>query len=229
LARPVAVVVEDQPEFQLLLRRLLEDEGFRVHECVLGAPAVDLVRTAAPDLVVLDVTLPDIDGVEICRLIREFSDVYVVMVSARHEEIDKVLAFSVGADDYVTKPFGKRELAARFRALKRRPRHSAAPPTRTFGELSVDPAAHEARLGGILLDLTRTEYGLLDALTARHRHVFSRQDLREIVWGDSDWGDDHIVDVHIANLRKKLGETGGDQRFIHTVRGVGFRFEPDSG
>jgi DNA-binding response OmpR family regulator len=184
------------------------------------------VRELAPALVVLDISLPDMDGVEVCRRLRTFSDVYVVMVSSHHEEIDKVMAFSVGADDYVTKPFGKRELAMRFRAMGRRPRAVPVPDGREFGPLQVDPAAHEVRVDGSLVDLTRTEYGLLDALTAQPRRVLSRQELREIVWGESQYGDDHIVDVHIANLRRKLGHADAATSTIRTVRGVGYRFDP---
>jgi DNA-binding response OmpR family regulator len=223
---PIALVVEDQPEFQLLLRNVLEAEGFTVHVSRTGEPAEHLVRELDPALVVLDITLPDLDGVEVCRRLRTFSDVYVVMVSARHEELDKVMAFSVGADDYVTKPFGKRELAMRFRAMGRRPRSAPAPEVREFGALRVDPGAREVHVDGVEVELTRTEYGLLDTLTAHPRRVLSRQELRELVWGDSQWGDDHIVDVHIANLRKKLGHADAASSPIRTVRGVGYRFDP---
>jgi DNA-binding response OmpR family regulator len=226
VSTPVALVVEDQPEFQLMLRTVLEGEGFTVHVSRTGEPAEGLVRELAPALVVLDISLPDMDGVEVCRRLRTFSDVYVVMVSSHHEEIDKVMAFSVGADDYVTKPFGKRELAMRFRAMGRRPRAVPVPDGREFGPLQVDPAAREVRVDGALVDLTRTEYGLLDALTTQPRRVLSRQELREIVWGESQYGDDHIVDVHIANLRRKLGHADAATSTIRTVRGVGYRFDP---
>jgi DNA-binding response OmpR family regulator len=226
VSTPVALVVEDQPEFQLMLRNVLEAEGFVVHVSRSGEPAESLVRELDPTLVVLDISLPDLDGVEVCRRLRTFTDVYIVMVSARHEEIDKVMAFSVGADDYVTKPFGKRELAMRFRAMSRRPRSAPVPESRQFGALRVDPAAREVQVDGRLVDLTRTEYGLLDTLTDQPRRVFSRQELRELVWGDSQWGDDHIVDVHIANLRKKLGHADAAGSPIRTVRGVGYRFDP---
>jgi DNA-binding response OmpR family regulator len=175
---------------------------------------------------VLDVTLPGLDGIEVCRRIREFSDCYVVMVTARDEEFDRVLGLTMGADDYVTKPFSPRELTARIRAMRRRPRVSAAPDLRRFEELEVDPVAREVRLQGSVVELTKIEFDILDLLSGSPRRTFERGQLMNEVWG-SEWvGDDHVIDVHLANLRRKLGESASAQRHIHTVRGVGYRFEP---
>ncbi|MER7072460.1 response regulator transcription factor [Terrabacter sp. NPDC000476] len=226
MARPTALVVEDTPEFALLSTKLLETEGFRVVTTPDGERAVDLARRETPELVLLDITLPGLDGIEVCRRIREFSDCYVVMVTARHEEIDRVLGLSMGADDYVTKPYSSRELAARIKAMRRRPRTPANPELRRFGELVVDPVAREVSLGGEPLDLTKIEYDLLDLLSGSPRRTFERAQLMSEVWGGEWHGDDHVIDVHLGNLRRKLGESASRQRHIRTVRGVGYRFEP---
>lgn len=228
MARPTALVVEDTPEFALLSTKLLETEGFRVVTTPDGERAVDLARRETPELVLLDITLPGLDGIEVCRRIREFSDCYVVMVTARHEEIDRVLGLSMGADDYVTKPFSSRELAARIKAMRRRPRTPANPELRRFGELVVDPVAREVTLSGEPLDLTKIEYDLLDLLSGSPRRTFERAQLMSEVWGGEWHGDDHVIDVHLGNLRRKLGESASRQRHIRTVRGVGYRFEPSA-
>lgn len=227
--RPTALVIEDTPEFALLGQRLLESEGFRVITAATGERGLAQARKETPELVLLDISLPDLDGFEVCRRIREFSDCYVVMVTARHEEFDRVLGLSVGADDYVVKPFSNRELAARIKAMRRRPRAPAEPERRDFGDLVVDPVAREVTLHGRTLDLTKIEYGILDLLSASPRRTFERSQLMTHVWG-ADWhGDDHVIDVHLSNLRRKLGESASDQRYVRTVRGVGFRFEPSGG
>jgi DNA-binding response OmpR family regulator len=226
MARPTALVVEDTPEFALLSAKLLESEGFRVLSTPNGQLAVDLARREDPEIILLDVSLPGLDGIEVCRRIREFSDCYVVMVTGRHEEIDRVLGLSMGADDYVTKPFSSRELAARIKAMRRRPRVSPEPELRRFGDLVVDPVAREVSLAGEPVDLTKIEYDILDLLSGAPRRTFERAQLMSAVWG-GDWhGDDHVIDVHLGNLRKKLGESASNQRHIRTVRGVGYRFEP---
>jgi DNA-binding response OmpR family regulator len=228
MARPSALVVEDTPEFAHLSARLLETEGFAVTVAGDGAQGLELARRLTPELVVLDVTLPGMDGIEVCRRIREFSDCYIVMVTARDDEFDRVLGLTIGADDYVTKPFSPRELAARIKAMRRRPRAVSDPELRTFGGLVVDPTAREVRMLGEVLELTKIEYDILDLLTGQPRRTFERGQLMDAVWG-SDWvGDDHVIDVHLANLRKKLGESASDQRLIRTVRGVGYRFEPSA-
>lgn len=226
MASPAALVVEDAPEFARLTARLLESEGFAVTVVADGARAVDVARTLSPELMVLDVTLPSLDGIEVCRRIRAFSDCYVIMVTARDDELDRVLGLTIGADDYVTKPFSPRELTARIRAMRRRPRVAAAPELRRFEELEIDPAARQVRRHGSLVELTRIEFDILDLLSGSPRRTFERNQLMDGVWGSEWFGDDHVIDVHLANLRKKLGESASAQRHIHTVRGVGYRFEP---
>jgi DNA-binding response OmpR family regulator len=219
-----ALLVEDSPEFVAVVTRLLEQLGFAVSVARDGDRAVALARAEHPDLIVLDVTLPDIDGFEVCRKLREFTDAYVLMVTARQEELDKVVGFSVGADDYVTKPFSGRELTARIKAMARRPRLPAAP-ERDFGRLRVDPKAREVTLDRQPVELTKIEFDILDLLSGSPRQTFTRRQMLERVWGGSWFGDDHVIDVHVGNLRKKLGESATAPRHIRTVRGVGYRFD----
>ena len=157
-------MVEDTAEFATLCRSLLEREGFEVTVAVEGERGVDLARRLAPELVLLDISLPGIDGFEVCRRIREFSDAYVLMVTARVDEVDKVVGLTVGADDYVTKPFSAREVSARIAAMRRRPRVTRTADVRDFGSLVVDPSARDARLDGQVLDLTKIEFDILDLL-----------------------------------------------------------------
>ena len=223
---PVALLVEDSREYALLGAKLLQREGFEVVVANDGVDAVALARSRRPEMILLDVGLPGIDGFEVCRRIREFSDAYVIMVTGRTDEVDRVVGLTVGADDYVTKPFSARELAARVAAMRRRPRAAPDPEVWDFGPLRVDAAARETVLDGALVDLTRLEFDLLAKLASEPRRAFTRAQLLDSVWGSDWYGDDHVVDVHVGNLRKKLGESGSQPRFIHTVRGVGFRFEP---
>ena len=225
IARLRALVVDDEPPLVRLVTRYLERDGFDVAGAADGERAVELARDHRPDVIVLDLMLPGIDGIEACRRIRLFSDAYIVMLTARAEEIDKLLGLSIGADDYLTKPFSPRELVARIRAMLRRPRAAApgAAPARRFGDLVIDPAAREVHRGGQPVELTRLEFELLDALSESPRVAFTRQQLLERVWGPAWFGDEHVVDVHVANLRRKLGDDGAAQRYIRTVRGVGYR------
>ncbi|MEO7589240.1 MAG: response regulator transcription factor [Arachnia sp.] len=219
------LVVEDDLAIAQLVARYLEQEGFVVDVVADGETGVELARSWRPDVVVLDLMLPGMDGIEVCRQLRTFSDAYVVMLTARTEEIDRLIGLSVGADDYLGKPFSPRELVARIRAMLRRPR-SADPgvePTRRFGALQIDPVAREVHLGGELLELTRTEFDLLDALSAHPRRAFERRQLLEKVWGGDWFGDDHVVEVHVANLRHKLNDDPQAPLYIRTVRGVGYR------
>jgi DNA-binding response OmpR family regulator len=225
VARPIALLVEDSREYALIGTRLLENEGFDVATASDGETGVGLARVKRPEVVLLDVSLPGVDGFEVCRRIREFSDAYIIMVTARTDEVDRVVGLTVGADDYVTKPFSARELAARISAMRRRPRASGPSERMEFDGLSIDPDAREVRLDSEVLDLTKIEFDLLQKLASEPRRVFAREQLLHSVWGADWYGDDHVVDVHMGNLRKKLGESGSNPRFIHTVRGVGFRFE----
>jgi len=217
--------VEDDPSISQLVASYLEREGFLVDVAGDGETAVQLTRSWVPDVVVLDLMLPGMDGIEVCRQIRTFSDAYVVMLTARIEEIDRLIGLSVGADDYIGKPFSPRELVARIRAMLRRP-HAADPgiePIRRFGALQIDPVAREVLLDGELVELTRTEFDLLEGLSAHPRRVFARRLLLEDVWGGDWFGDDHVVEVHVANLRRKLGDDPQAPRYIRTIRGVGYR------
>ncbi len=164
MPRQTALVVEDSPEFTRLATSLLTTEGFRVVHAATGTEGVEAARRHAPELVILDVTLPGLDGIEVCRRIREFSDCYVIMVTARTDELDRVLGLTMGADDYVTKPFSPRELTARIRAMRRRPRATPDSDLRSFGRLTLDPVAREVLVDGEVVDLTRIEYDLLDVL-----------------------------------------------------------------
>jgi DNA-binding response OmpR family regulator len=226
--QPRALVVEDEAPLARLVARYLEREGFMVSLCEDGERAVELAREQDPEVIVLDLMLPGVDGIEACRRIRAFSDAYIVMLTARAEEADKIVGLSTGADDYVTKPFSPGELMARVRAMRRRPRMTGGEPAplRRFGDLVVDPAAREVRRGDRPVELTRLEFDLLAALSARPRVVFSRRQLLERAWG-VDWvGDEHLVEVHIANLRRKLGDDPHNPRYVCTVRGVGYRMGP---
>ena len=226
MAHPLALLVEDTPEYLLVGRRLLEQAGFVVLSAGDGEEAVRLAQRRQPELILLDVVLPGLDGFEVCRLIRQFSDAYVVMVSAKSDEIDRITGLRVGADDYVVKPFSRQELAARIAAMRRRPRVTQEAHLLDFGELVVDTAAREATIGQQVLELTRVEFDVLVALAGAPRMALTRRQLIEAVWGPRQEGSDHTIDVHVANLRAKLGESGSEQRHIRTVRGVGFRFEP---
>lgn len=222
------MVVEDEVELAALLASYLERDGFEVTTSHDGAQAVDLAREVDPDVVVLDLGLPGLDGVEVCRRLRTFSDAYVVMLTARSDEVDTLIGLSVGADDYMTKPFSPRELMARVQAMLRRPRpigganRSAGEPPR-FGPLTVDPVGRDVWIGEESVALTRTEFDLLAALAERPHQAFSRRQLIERVWGPTWVGDEHLVDVHIGHLRRKLGDDATHGRFVRTVRGIGYR------
>ncbi|GGL58675.1 putative sensory transduction protein [Planomonospora parontospora subsp. antibiotica] len=222
------MVVEDEESLAAVLGSYLERNGFEVSVVHDGRQAVNVVREIDPDVVVLDLGLPGLDGVEVCRQVRTFSDAYVVMLTARSEEIDKLIGLSVGADDYMTKPFSPRELIARIQAMLRRPRvrgerEGLGPDSRSFGPLTIDPIGRDVWLEGEAVSLTRTEFDLLTALSARPRMAFSRRQLIDEVWGETWVGDEHLVDVHIGHLRRKLGDDAAQGRFIRTVRGVGYR------
>lgn len=223
-----ALVVDDERALARLVAGYLEREGFEVDVAFDGPGAVALARGRDPEVVVLDLGLPGLDGIEVCRQLRTFSDAYVIMLTARSEEVDTLIGLSVGADDYLTKPFKPRELVARVAALLRRPRRAAGAgvepaPALRFGPLRLDPLAREVQVGDEPVELTRTEFDLLAVLAGAPQRVFSRRALIAQVWGD-DWvGDEHLVDVHLLHVRRKLGDTATDQRYVRTVRGVGYR------
>ena len=215
------LVVEDERPIVELVRGYLVREGWSVETVDDGAVAVERVRAERPDVVILDVMLPGLDGVEACRRMRTFSDAYIIMLTARAEEIDRIVGLSVGADDYLTKPFSPRELVARIRALLRRPR--AVVETATPSGLVLDEARHEVRVDGQPVTLTATEFGILATLARDPGVVVGRAALLDHVWGPGYGADDHLVDVHVANLRRKLGDDPSAPRFIETVRSVGYR------
>jgi DNA-binding response OmpR family regulator len=223
------LVVEDEKNLVALLRKYLEREGFEVHEALDGPAAIDAVGLAEPDVVVLDWMLPGLDGMEVLRELRRSSEAYVIMLTSRTEEVDRIVGLSTGADDYLTKPFSPGELVARIRAMLRRPRtgnreaaEEDAP--MKFGELTIDLGRREVRLGEEQVSLTALQFDLLATLASRPGLVFSRRQLLERVWGDDYFGGDHVVDVHVANLRKKVEDDPSSPRYVQTVRGVGYRF-----
>lgn len=223
---PAALVVDDERGIVELVGRYLRHEGFRVHEAVDGLTAVEMARTVAPDVIVLDIMLPGIDGLEVTRRVRAFSDAYILMLTARTEEVDRIIGLTAGADDYLVKPFSPRELVARVRAMLRRPRAGGGPATdegivRLDG-LELDPAAHEVRVDGAPVELTPLEFELLATLASRPGMAFSRTQLIERVWGEF-YGDEHVVDVHVSNLRRKIEPDPAEPRYVETVRGVGYR------
>jgi DNA-binding response OmpR family regulator len=183
-----------------------------------GDTALELAARERPDVVVLDLMLPGTDGIEVCRRLRTFSDAYVVMLTAKSEEIDKLVGLAVGADDYVTKPFSPRELVARIKAILRRARTSAP----AAPGLELDMARRVVRVDGRAVELTRTEFEILAAIAREPGTVVDRPTLLASVWGPG-YSDDHLVDVHVANLRRKLGDQPDSPRFVETVRGVGYR------
>ncbi|HEX5928121.1 MAG TPA: response regulator transcription factor [Solirubrobacterales bacterium] len=220
-AKPLKVlIVEDDPQLATATARLLQRESFEVAVCSDAESGLEKAHALPAELVVLDINLPGIDGIEACRRLRTFSDAYVIILTALDSETDRVVGLSVGADDYMTKPYSPRELVARIRAMQRRPR-MAAPSTevREFGALRIDSSAREVTVGGVGVELSRTEFDLLDVLAAHPRVTLSRQQLLERVWGEGWFGDDHVIDVHMSNLRRKLG----DAAYVKTVRGYGYR------
>jgi DNA-binding response OmpR family regulator len=224
-------VVEDEQELAELIGSYLEHDGFEVTVVHDGLEAVAAARRVDPDVVVLDLGLPGLDGVEVCRQLRVFSDAYVVMLTARADEVDTLIGLSVGADDYMTKPFSPRELTARIQTMFRRPRGTGTPAgqqggagqARHFGKLTVDPLGRDVWLDGEPVALTRTEFDLLAALSEHPRMAFSRRQLIELVWGPAWVGDEHLVDVHIGHLRRKIDDDATEGRLIRTVRGIGYR------
>jgi len=221
--RSRVLVVDDSEDYRELIGEPLANEGFSVQTAVDGRDALERARSFQPDIIILDLGLPDMDGVEVCRRIRTFSDAYIVMLTARDDEVDKVVGLSVGADDYVTKPFSLRELVARIHAILRRPRATPDDESRRIGDLRIDRSARQVFVGDDPVELTRVEFDLLDALSENPRIVLTRAVLLERLFGP-DWiGDDHVLDVHVSNLRRKLGDGGRAPKYVVTVRGVGYR------
>ncbi|MBM6546282.1 response regulator transcription factor [Janibacter sp. YIM B02568] len=225
------LVIEDEKPLADMVVAYLARAGYQTLIAHTGPAGVQAARESRPEVVILDLGLPGLDGIEVCRQIRTFSDCYVIVATARSDEIDTLIGLSVGADDYVTKPFSVRELVARVQTVLRRPRTASsaqdhAQPPRVFGELSVDPSSLQVHLRGEPVALTPTERDLLMTLASRPSMAFSRRQLIDDVWGGGWVGDEHLVDVHIAHLRKKLGDNPDTGRYVTTVRGVGYRMGP---
>ncbi|HEY3339787.1 MAG TPA: response regulator transcription factor [Propionicimonas sp.] len=226
-AAPHVLVVDDETVLAGMVANYLQRAGFRTSVANDGITAVERALADAPDVVVLDLGLPGLDGVEVCRQIRKRSDCYIIMLTARSEEAAMLSGLSAGADDYMTKPFSARELVARVQVLLRRPRADRVvdEPVREIGVLRLDPASRRVAVNGTDVELTRTEFDLLHVLAARPNTAFTRRQLVDAVWG-GDWvGDEHLVDVHVGHLRRKLAEVA-DLPFVDTVRGVGYRMGP---
>lgn len=217
------LVVEDAPEFAQIVTTVMRNQGHRVRTATTIAAALTAIAAVPPDLVILDLSLPDGDGLDLCRTIRERSSAYIVVLTGRDDEVDRLLGFRLGADDYITKPFSPRELSARVDAMLRRPRERRAEEVaeREIGHVTLHPVAREVLVDGQLVELTRIEFDLLDVLSDNPKVVFTRPQLLERVWGTDWFGDDHVVDVHIANLRKKIDRPGA-KSLVRTVRGVGY-------
>lgn len=219
------LVVDDDAALARALAINLRARGYDVDVATSGREALEGLASSRPDVVVLDLGLPDLDGIDVLHGIRGWNGVPVVVLSARTTSDEKVEALDAGADDYVTKPFSPRELAARIRAMRRRPRAAAQQEVREFGRLMVDPVAREVTVDGENVELTKIEFDILDLLSGSPRRTFTREQLLVQVWGE--WfGDDHVIEVHMGKLRKKLGESASQPRHIRTLRGVGYRFEP---
>jgi len=222
------LVVDDEREIRRLMSSYLTDDGFVVEELDTGSAALErLSRAPDIDLVLLDVRMPGPDGIDTLRELRRFSDVHVIMVTAATEETDRLIGLSVGADDYVTKPFSPREVVARVKAVLRRTRSSTIEQLAeqlTFAHLTVDIDRHQVLVDDEPVELSALQFNLLRTLAESPGRVFARHQLIDRVWGRDFYGEERIVDVHVGNLRKALGDSASEPRFIETVRGVGYRF-----
>jgi DNA-binding response OmpR family regulator len=226
-AKPRIVVADDEVHIRDVVRGYLEAEGFEVVLAADGTEALRMALDGRPDLVVLDVNMPGLDGMEVLRRLRTASDVYVIMLTARAEEVDKLVGLAVGADDYMTKPFSPRELVARIKAVLRRSRGTepvGGAERLTFDGLTIDSARREVTRNDTSVELSALEFDLLVALARAPGRVLTRRQLLEQVWGWDFFGDERVVDVHIRSIRKALGDPADDPQLIGTVRGVGYRF-----
>lgn len=223
---PRFLVVDDERQIRRAVAHVLEPLNGTVSEAATGREALTLAAAESPALVVLDLGLPDMDGVEVCRRLRASSEVPVIVISARGEEVDRVVLLEMGADDYLVKPFGVRELVARIRAVARRSGGSgdsaAEPATRSFGQLVIDIAGHRVTVEGVDVELTPKEFALIEHLSAAPGAAHRRRDILESVWDAHWYGPTKTLDAHMAALRRKLGHG----EWIETVRGVGYRFVP---
>src|SRR3989442_3181461 len=222
------LVVDDEPAIVETVRAYLAAEGYAVQTASDGPGALTLAHSFHPDVIVLDLMLPGLDGLEVLRHVRQESDIYVLLLTAKTHETDKVVGLTMGADDYVTKPFSPRELVARVKALLRRGRSSdAGDAALVFRRLRLDPQARRVWKDAALVELTPLEFDLLYALARYRGRVFSREQLIEQVWGYDYYGEDRVVDMHLWRLRKKIEDHAATPRLLVTVRGAGYRFEDE--
>jgi DNA-binding response OmpR family regulator len=217
------LVVEDDPGIRTALSRGLRDRGHTVSVAETGLAALELVVKAGPDVVLLDLGLPDLDGLQVLAMLRGLGGTPVIVVTAQDDDAMVVKALDAGADDYVVKPFGLDQLDARMRAVLRRGAVPTGDPVIVVGDLEVDPGARTVRLGGVPVDLSRKEFDLLLALASHAGQVMSKRQLLSEVWQQAYGGGERTVDVHLSWLRRKLGESAAEPRYLHTVRGVGVR------
>jgi len=219
------LVVDDELDIVKVVRAYLEQSGFHVITASDGQQALAVFRHEQPDLIVLDLNLPKMDGLDVCRAIRRESSVPIIMLTARVDETDRLIGLEIGADDYIVKPFSPREVVARVRSVLRR----SAPPVEqpsiiTIGALTIDPIRHEVQLQDRVIDLTPSEFNILLALASQPGRAFSRMDLLDAAQGEAYEGYERSIDVHIKNLRQKLGDEPRDPTYVLTVYGVGYKF-----
>ena len=220
------LVVDDELDIVKVVRAYLEQSGFRVLTASDGEHALAVFRHEKPDLIVLDLNLPKMDGLDVCRAVRRESDTPIIMLTARVEEADKLIGLEIGADDYIVKPFSPREVTARVRTVLRRSTQAAPnqPVPISIGQLVIDPVKHEVHLAGRSIDLTPMEFNLLRVMAAQPGRAFSRMDLLEAAQGEAYEGYERSIDVHIKNLRQKLGDEPRSPTYILTVYGIGYKF-----
>jgi len=224
MSAQTVLIADDDAQIRELLELYLVKEGFAVEQAADGAEAILKAQQLKPDLIILDIMMPVLDGMEVCRQVRKFSRVPVIMLTARVEDEDRIMGLELGADDYVTKPYSPREVVARVKAVLRRgARTQEMPAVLTLGKLSLDTNAHSAKLGGASVELTPTEFGMLQLLVSQPGRVFTRLQLLEAAQGMSYEGYERSVDVHVKNIRRKLKDADPDQQYIETVFGVGYR------
>ena len=225
--KPAVLVVDDEPKIRAIVRHNLQADGFTVTEQADGPGALRAALEERPDLIVLDVMLPGLDGIEVLRSLRETSQVPVILLTARDEEVDKLIGLAVGADDYLTKPFSGRELAARARVILRRVNRATAGPQISepirHGQLIIDPARREVTTPAGPAALTALDFDLLLTLARHPGQVLTRRQLLQSVWGHDYYGDDRVVDVHIRTLRKALGDDAANPAYVATIRSIGYR------
>lgn len=225
------LIVDDEQKIRNVVRMYLEKEGFKAKEAANGQEALELINTEQWELIILDIMMPDMDGWTVCKEVRKNYNIPIIMLTARDDEVDRVLGLELGADDYVVKPFSPRELVARAKAVLRRSQaaHSAEQPANLnkieYPELSIDPESRLVLVNDQQISLTPKEYDLLYQFAKSPKRIFTREELLETIWGFDYMGDTRTVDTHVNRLRDKLSKASGEKSFIATVWGVGYKFE----